>query len=68
MMKVGGQVTLTGAYADVRQFLYEVETAEEFVIIEEVSLSQSSVAQGATLELTLKIATYFLGDGSRVAR
>lgn len=52
---------LVGDYANVRKFLYAVETAEEFVIIEEVGLSQFEATRGGELlELELSLATYFL--------
>lgn len=52
---------LVGDYANVRKFLYAVETAEEFVIIEEVGLSQIEATRGGELlELELSLATYFL--------
>jgi hypothetical protein len=52
---------LVGDYANVRKFLYAVETAEEFVIIEEVGLSQIEATRGGDLlELELSLATYFL--------
>jgi hypothetical protein len=52
---------LIGDYTNIRKFLYDVETAEEFVIIEEVGLSQLENARGGDLlELELKLATYFL--------
>ena len=61
LMKVKGQVTLIGEYANIRRFLYEVETAQEFVIIESVELSQASATQNdSLLELSLAIATYYL--------
>jgi Tfp pilus assembly protein PilO len=60
LMKVTGQVSLTGEYADIRRFLYAVETAEEFVIVEKVELSQAATSQGASrLEVTLAVATYY---------
>jgi hypothetical protein len=64
LVKVTGAIKLVGEYADIRRFLYEVETAEEFVIIERVELSQPSAAQGnSQLELALSIATYYLANG-----
>jgi hypothetical protein len=63
LKKVTGNVTLIGEYANVRRFLYEVETAQEFVIIESVKLSEASTAQTSNLlELSLEIATYYLND------
>jgi hypothetical protein len=56
-----GKPKLVGDYASVRKFLYAVETAEEFVIIEEVGLSQlEATRSGDMLELDLSLATYFL--------
>jgi Tfp pilus assembly protein PilO len=63
LSRVTGEITLLGDYADIRRFLYEVETAQEFVIIEKVALSQSSAIQGNTqLEVQLSIVTYFLSE------
>ena len=65
LTKASALVTLVGDYADIRRFLYEVETAQEFVIIERVELSQPNLVQGnAQLELALTVATYFLGPSS----
>jgi Tfp pilus assembly protein PilV len=63
LTKVTGQVTLTGDYANIRRFLYEVETAQEFVIIEKVELSQANSTQvDSPLEVALSVATYFVSD------
>ena len=60
LMKFKGEVTLVGDYSDIRRFLYEVETAQEFVIIERVALSQPGVNQtGTQLELALTVTTYY---------
>ena len=60
LMKFKGEVTLVGDYADIRHFLYEVETAQEFIVIERVGLSQPTMVQGnARLELALSVATYY---------
>jgi hypothetical protein len=60
LMRFKGEVTLVGEYGDIRRFLYEVETAQQFVIIEKVALSQPGVAQaGAQLELALSVVTYY---------
>jgi Tfp pilus assembly protein PilO len=55
-------VTLQGRYANFRRFLYELEGAEEFVILERVELDQSSDRAGAEglLEVSLGVSTYFL--------
>ena len=56
------RITLQGSYADIREFLHAVETAEEFVVVESVELVQQA-DQGATtgaLEVSLIVSTYFL--------
>jgi Tfp pilus assembly protein PilO len=57
-----GEAKLVGDYSNIRKFLYAVETAEEFVIIEEVGLSQVDSARGSgdMLVLDLSLSTYFL--------
>jgi Tfp pilus assembly protein PilO len=58
-------MVLEGEYEDVRQFIHELETAPEFVVIEDVALAEG-VDSGAPLTLSLELATYFRGeaDGS----
>ena len=65
--KMSGKVTLSGEYQNIRRFLYEVETAEEFVVIERVGLAQASDLRSANtgrLEVTLDLATYYLATPS----
>lgn len=54
-------VTLAGRYNDIRRFLYSVETAQEFIVVEEVALAQTgtSAAPAGDIEVTLRVATYF---------
>jgi len=51
-------MVLAGAYEDIRQFIYELETAPEFILIEEVVLSQAD-GSDEELVLTLGVSTYF---------
>ena len=61
LSRVTGKVTLIGDYANIRKFLYEVETTQDFVIIESVELSQASASQNdSLLELSLQVATYYI--------
>jgi hypothetical protein len=63
LTKVSGTVTLLGDYANIRRFLYDVETAQEFVVIERVELSEANSTQNDNrLELTLAVATYYVTD------
>ena len=51
------QMVLDGGYENVRQFLYELETAQEFIIVDDVSLGQSEADKAVTL--TLEVSTYY---------
>jgi Tfp pilus assembly protein PilO len=48
---------LQGDYESLRQFIFELESAPEFVIIDDVTLSQSDPAKPLTL--SLELSTYF---------
>lgn len=67
LSRFSGKVTLVGDYQNIRKFLYEVETAEEFVVIERVGLSQAADLRSSNtgrLEVTLDVATYYLANPS----
>jgi hypothetical protein len=69
LTKMTGQVTLRGDYSAIRRFLYHVETAEEFVIVEDMNLSQPGDADtGKNLELQLTVSSYFSGRPAGVGR
>lgn len=59
-------VTLVGKYASIRRFLYAVETATEFIVVEKVSVAESN-GQGSSgnLEVSLGVATYFLSPSGQ---
>jgi hypothetical protein len=56
---------LTGEYRDIRRFIYKLETRPEFIVIENVDLSQNENETSRGITVTLQIATYFRtgGDG-----
>jgi len=54
---------LTGDYASIRRFIYDLETAPEFVVIENVALGQGSEAN-APLVLTIEVSTYYWAGGA----
>jgi Tfp pilus assembly protein PilO len=66
LVRASSSFTMTGTYANIRKFLYAVETAEEFVVIERVGLAQAaelrSAASTGNLEVDLDVATYYLVD------
>jgi len=69
LTKMTGKVTLRGGYPGIRRFLYRVETAEEFIVIEEVNLNQPGNSDtGTNLELDLVVSTYFLPGVTIVER
>lgn len=55
------QGTMSGRYEDLRKFLYDLETAEELVYIEDVDLVRTSTPQ-EQLTFNIKIVTYLRGD------
>jgi len=57
--------TMTGRYEDLRRFLYDVETAEELVYIENLELVRSDAQQDRALTFNIKIATYLRGEPSK---
>jgi len=56
--KLTTTITLSGEYRDIRRFIYELETAPQFLVLENVALSQGAEASTA-LNVTVKVATYY---------
>ena len=52
------QMVLAGTYAEMRDFIYQLETAPEFVVIDNIQLAEGGEADGS-LVLTLDLSTYF---------
>lgn len=54
-------VTLTGRYPEIRRFLYSLETADDFLVLDKVGLATEVAAGGgAPLVVTLNVSTYYL--------
>lgn len=51
-------MVLEGEYDDIRRFIYQLETAPEFVVIEDVALARGQEGETA-LVLTLEVSTYY---------
>jgi Tfp pilus assembly protein PilO len=49
---------LSGEYKNIRRFIHDLETAPEFLVLENVQLSQNDV-EGRGINLTVQIATYY---------
>lgn len=52
------QLVLSGTYPDMRNFIYQLETAPEFVVIDNVHLAEGA-DDGGSLVVTLDLSTYF---------
>jgi Tfp pilus assembly protein PilO len=50
-------MVLSGSYANIRTFIYQLETAPEFVVIDNVSLAEG--ADSGQLVVTLQLSTYY---------
>lgn len=56
--KLSIAIALTGQYRDVRRFIYDLETAPEFLILENVALQQGA-ENDRGLSVNIKVATYY---------
>ena len=50
--------SLTGDWDDIRQLIYELETGPDFIVIDNMQLTEGSQAN-APLSLTLELSTYY---------
>jgi hypothetical protein len=55
--------SLEGNWDDIRQFIYEIETGAEFIVIDNVGLAEGEGGD-APLSLTLEISTYYRVAGN----
>ncbi len=56
------QGTMSGKYEDLRRFLYDLETAEELIYIEDLDLVRSNQSQDQNLTFNIRIATFLRGE------
>lgn len=59
------EMVLSGTYADVRAFIHQLETAPEFVVVDNIELGQG--AEGGPLSVTLHLSTYYRETAARDA-
>ncbi len=52
------EMSLGGSYDAIRGFIHQLEAAPEFVVIDNVSLSEDA-AEGGTLAVTLQMSTFY---------
>ena len=55
--RVRSRMMLEGSYDNARQFLYELETTQEFIIVDDVSLGQADADK--PVAVTLDVSTYY---------
>jgi Tfp pilus assembly protein PilO len=52
-------VSLIGSYMEIRSFVHALETAPEFVVIDNMQLAEGSSESAESLELTLALSTFY---------
>ena len=57
-------IALSGSWDDVRGFIYELETAPEFIVIDNVAI-QEGLEANAPLALAMEISTYYRAPTAR---
>ena len=57
------EMVLSGTYSDVRAFIHNLETAPEFVVVDNIELGQG--AESGPLSVTLHLSTYYRDTGSK---
>ena len=61
--RLGVNYSLAGSWNDVRQFIYEIEIGPDFLVIDNVELTES-VGGNTPLALALEISTYYRVTGT----
>lgn len=62
------QGSMSGRYEDLRRFIYELETAEELLLIEDLELTRSgNGGRDTALTFNIKIATYLRSNAVKPA-
>jgi hypothetical protein len=56
--------TLSGEYREIRRFIHELETAPEFLVLENVDLSQGEGNAKGGVNVVVQIATYYRTGGN----
>ena len=64
LAKLTTTATLTGEYRDIRKFLHQLETRPEFIVLENVDLSQNASEMSRGITVTVQVATYFRTGGN----
>ena len=63
LAKLTTTVVLAGEYRDIRRFIYALETSPEFLVIDNVALTQAEDRERG-LNVTVQVATYYRAGGN----
>jgi Tfp pilus assembly protein PilO len=63
LSKLTTTLVLVGEYRNIRKFIHELETAPEFLVLENVALSQGQEREQG-LNVVMKVATYYRAEGN----
>jgi Tfp pilus assembly protein PilO len=53
------QLQVQGSWEDIRTLIYQLDTAPEFVVIDNMTLSEGRNEGGGALNLNLELSTYY---------
>jgi len=59
LLRLTTRMRLSGEYRDIRALIYELETSEDFLVLENLQLAEG-IDQNAPLSLSLDVSTYYL--------
>jgi Tfp pilus assembly protein PilO len=62
LAKLTATVVLVGDYRNIRRFIHDLETSPDFVVLENVALSQGQ-ERDQRLNVVIKVATYYRAEG-----
>ncbi len=57
------RLVLSGSYTNMREFIHALETAPEFVVIDDVQLTQGGEPESGGLVLAMALSTYYRTEG-----
>ena len=57
-------IALTGSWDDIRGFIYELETAPDFIVIDHIAIAEG-LDTNAPLELSMELSTYYRARTAR---
>jgi Tfp pilus assembly protein PilO len=62
--RLSSAISLSGSWEDIRAFIYELETAPEFIVIDNVAITEGTDTN-SPLSLSVEVSTYYRGRAVR---